>query len=131
MRTFKTRRRELSAALAIVSAACGVQVGVHPSVLPGGPLQSASAACPGGRFAIVTNPTTGAVTVAVDTRTLAGRNKTTILGTVDAASSGEFRLSADDGTTLQFEWAVSAAGGSQELGRVRYKIRCENDPRDY
>jgi len=122
---------KLSIALAVASAACSAQLGVHPSVLPGGPLPAGSPVCPGGRFALVTNPTTGAVIVAVDTRTLAGRNKTTVLGTVDAESSGEFRLSADDGNTLQFEWASNAEGGSQTLAKVRYKIRCEKDPRDH
>jgi hypothetical protein len=130
MQTFKARRPALSAALAVVAAACGAQVNVHapiPGDRPGAPAD----VCPT-RLASVTNPTTGAVNVFIDRRTQAGYGTSVTIGTVDAGSTGEFQLSTDDGSTLQFEWATrSGVHDDQELGEVHYKIRCQTKPRDF
>ena len=127
VQTFKARRLELSAALAVVSAACGAQV----TLLPQGTPQSAADVCPT-RRASVSNPTTGAVIVFVDRRTQGVYTNSTMLGTVDAGSTGEFQLSTDDGSALRFEWAPGSPGhDSNELAEVHYKIRCQTKPRDF
>jgi hypothetical protein len=132
MQTFKTRRLELSAALAIVSASCGAQVTTTASAGSGLFPQSAAAVCPGGRLASVTNPTTGAVSVFINRRGPGGREYPAKIGTVEARSTGEFPLAPEDGKNLQFEWAQGAgAHDSRELSQVRHKIQCQTEGRDY
>lgn len=125
MQILKRRRWELTAALALATAACRPQLTVTPSVGPLGEPLSARAACPH-RIARVRNPTTGDVNVFV-TRTAQGYPTTVKLGTVNAGTTGEFELGTEDENRLQFEWAQGGAGwDSRELGEVRYKVRCEN-----
>ena len=121
MRTFKTRRLGLLAAVAVASAACA-----QVSFVPPWPSQHPSAGCATGRFASVKNPTTGDVDVWVD-RNIQGYKSPKKLGTVSAETTSEFELSVDDGNTLQFEWAQGAgAHASRELSQVRYQIRCQS-----
>jgi hypothetical protein len=51
------------------------------------------------------------------TRRLQGYQRITKLGTVNAGTTGEFDLAAEDENRLQFEWAQGAAGqDSQRTG---------------
>jgi hypothetical protein len=121
MPRFKGRHLELSAALTLLSAACGTQVTLAPPGLP----RPSSTACHS-RVATVKNPTTGDVNVFVERRIPGGYTNVTKLGTVNAGTTGEFELSVDDGTSLQIEWAPGAgAHAHSELGKVRSRIRCQ------
>lgn len=133
MRTFGTRHVELSAALAVVTAACG-HLTVGGSAGPGVGLipQATATACPTARVASVTNPTTGAVSVFINRRGPGGREYPAKIGVVEAQSTGEFTLGPEDGKDLQFEWASGAgAQAHRELSRVRHKILCQTEGRDY
>jgi hypothetical protein len=121
MPSFSLRRLQFSATLTLLSAACGAQVTMSPPGLP----STASNVCPT-RIATVKNPTTGDVNVFVERRIPGGYTNVTKLGTVNSGTTGEFRLSEDDGNSLQIEWAPGAgAHDSGELGQVRSRIRCE------
>jgi hypothetical protein len=114
------RRCDFSAALTLVSVACGAQVTLAPPGLP----QTSSTACPS-RVATVKNPTTGDVNVFVERRIPGGYTNVTKLGTVNAGTTGEFELSEDDGNSLQIEWAPGAgAHDGGELSQVHSRIRC-------
>jgi hypothetical protein len=106
--------------LAVAGAACSAHVSWSPQ--PGG--LPVGAGCAGVRIAKVTNPTAAAVTVYAF---ITDGSVPTKIGGVDAGATDEFQLAPTHESKLAFEWAdqEGPTPSRHELGKVKYKIRCE------